>query len=52
MIMKIMFVILALALIAITFEIYSDASLTSSEFSHTAAPAPVTVAVAHALKRG
>jgi hypothetical protein len=47
-----MAVILALALIAIAFEIYSDAALTSAEVSHTAAPDPVTAAVAHALRRG
>jgi hypothetical protein len=50
--MRAIFVILVLALIAITFEIYSDGSLMSSELSHTAVPDPVTVAVAHGLKRG
>jgi hypothetical protein len=45
-------VIFVLALITIAFEIYSDAGLTSADLSHTAAPDPTTVAVAHALKRG
>ena len=49
--MRTMFVILMLALIAITFEIYSDASLTSAE-SHTSAPDPASVAIAHGLKQG
>jgi hypothetical protein len=47
--MKTMFVILVLALIAITFEIYSDASLTSAE-SHTSAPDPASAAIAHGLR--
>ena len=50
--MRTLVVIFALALITIAFEIYSDAALTSAEVSHTAAPDPATVAVAHALKRG
>jgi hypothetical protein len=50
--MKTMTVIFVLALITITFEIYSDASLTSVEVSHTSAPDPVTTVVVHALKRG
>ena len=50
--MKAMFVILVLALVAITFEFYSDASLTSSEFSHTSVPDPASAAIAHGLKRG
>ena len=49
--MKITFVILVLAMIAITFEIYSDASLTSAE-SHTSAPDPASAAIAHGLKHG
>jgi hypothetical protein len=50
--MRTVAVIFALALITIAFEIYSDAALMSAEVSHTAAPDPATVAVAHALKRG
>jgi hypothetical protein len=50
--MKAMFVILVLALIAITFELYSDASLTSAEFSHTSVPDPASAAIAHGLKHG
>jgi hypothetical protein len=50
--MKTMTVIFVLALIAIAFEIYSDAALTSAEVSHTSAPDPVTTAVGHALRRG
>ena len=50
--MRTMAVILALALIAIAFEIYSDAALTSAGVPRTAAPDPVTTAVAHALRRG
>jgi hypothetical protein len=50
--MKTMTVIFVLALIAIAFEIYSDAALTSAEVSHTSAPDPVTSVVAHALRRG
>jgi hypothetical protein len=50
--MKTITVIFVLALITIAFEIHSDAALTSAEVSHTAAPAPVTTAVAHALRRG
>jgi hypothetical protein len=50
--MRTIAVIFALALIAIAFEIYSDAALTSAEVSHTSAPDPATVAIAHALKRG
>ena len=50
--MRTMAVVLALALIAIAFEIYSDTALTSAGVSHTAAPEPVTAAVAHALRRG
>jgi hypothetical protein len=50
--MKTMTVIFVLALITIAFEIYSDAALSTTEVSHTSAPAPVTTVVAHALKRG
>jgi hypothetical protein len=50
--MKAMFVILVLALIAITFELYSDASLTSAEFSHPSVPDPASAAIAHGLKHG
>jgi hypothetical protein len=50
--MKTMFVILVLALIAITFEIYSDVSLTSAEFSHASVPDPASAAIAHGLKHG
>jgi hypothetical protein len=49
--MRTLAVIFVLALITIAFEIYSDAALTSAEVSHTPAPDPATVAVAHALKR-
>jgi hypothetical protein len=45
--MKIMYAILVLAMIAITFEIYSDASLTSAEISHTSVPDPASAAIAH-----
>jgi hypothetical protein len=50
--MRTMFVILVLALIAVTFEIYSDASSTSAEISHTSVPDPASAAVAHGLKHG
>jgi hypothetical protein len=50
--MRTIFVILLLALTAITFEIYSDLSLTSAEFSRNAAPDAAAVAVAHGLKQG
>ena len=50
--MRTLAVIFVLALITIAFEIYSDATLTSAEVSHTAAPDPATAAIAHALKRG
>jgi hypothetical protein len=50
--MRTIFVILLLALTAITFEIYSDISLTSTEFSRTASPDAAAVAVAHGLHRG
>jgi hypothetical protein len=50
--MKAMFIILVLALIAITFELYSDASLTSAEFSHPSVPDPASAAIAHGLKHG
>jgi hypothetical protein len=44
-------VILVLALIAIAFEIYSDAALTSAKVPH-AAPDPATAAIVHGLKHG
>jgi len=47
-----MFVILLLALIAISFEFYSDASLTSGEASHTSVPDPASAAIAHGLRHG
>ena len=50
--MRTLAVIFVLALITIAFEIYSDVALTSAEVSHTAAPDPATVAVAHAVKSG
>ena len=50
--MKTMFVILLLALIAISFEFYSDASLTSGEASHTSVPDPASAAIAHGLRHG
>jgi hypothetical protein len=50
--MKITFVILVLAMIAITFEIYSDASLTSAEISHTSVLDPASAAIAHGLNHG
>jgi hypothetical protein len=51
--MKTLAVIFVLALITITFEIYSDAALTSvAEVSHTSVPDPATAAIVHALKHG
>jgi hypothetical protein len=50
--MRTLAVIFVLALITVAFEIYSDATLTSAEVSHTAAPDPATVAVAHGHKHG
>jgi hypothetical protein len=50
--MKTICVIFVLALIVVTFEIYSDAALTSAEFSHTSAPDPASAAIAHGLKHG
>ena len=50
--MKTVFFVFVLALITIAFEVYSDATLTSAEVSHTATPDPVTAAIAHGLKRG
>jgi hypothetical protein len=49
--MKTLIVIFILASISIAFEVYSDAALTSVEIPH-GAPDPVSVAVAHGLKRG
>jgi hypothetical protein len=48
--MRTVTVIFFLALLAIAGEIYLDALLRSGEVSH-AAPDPVTMAVAHAIKR-
>jgi hypothetical protein len=50
--MKTMFVILVLALMAIAFEIYSDASLTSAEVSPRSVPDPASATIAHGLKHG
>jgi hypothetical protein len=50
--MKTTCVIFVLALIVVTFEIYSDASLTSAEFLHTSAPDPASAAIVHGLKHG
>jgi hypothetical protein len=50
--MKIFFIIFVLALITITFEVYSDAALTSAEILHAAAPDPATVAIAHGINHG
>jgi hypothetical protein len=50
--MKSMFVIMVLALITITFEIYSDVSLTGAEISHPSVPDPASAAIAHGLKHG
>ena len=47
--MRTVVVIFVLAMITIAFEVYSDAGLTS--VSHTARPDPVTLAIAHGLKR-
>jgi hypothetical protein len=44
-------VVFVLALIAIAFEVYSDAALTSTEVPR-AAPDPATMAIAHGLKHG
>ena len=44
-------VIFVLALIAIAFEIYSDAAFTSGMASRTAAPDPASLAVAHGLQQ-
>jgi uncharacterized membrane protein len=43
--------VFVLALIAIAFEVYSDAALTSAEVLH-AAPDPVSVAIGHGSKGG
>jgi hypothetical protein len=47
--MRTLVVVFVLALIAITFEVYSDAALTSTEIPH-AAPDPATMAIARGLK--
>jgi hypothetical protein len=49
--MKTLAVVFALALAAIAFEAYSDASLTSADFSHTKPPDPAAVAIAHGVQR-
>ena len=47
--MRTLVVVFALALIAIAFEVYSDAALTRAEVPH-AAPDPATMAIVHGLK--
>jgi hypothetical protein len=49
--MRTVVIVFILALIAIGFEIYSDAALTSAEISH-GAPDPVSAAIGRGLKRG
>jgi hypothetical protein len=49
--MRTLVVVFVLALISIAFEVYSDAALMSAEIPHRA-PDPVTMAIAHGLKRG
>ena len=49
--MRTLVVVFVLALISIAFEVYSDAALTSAEIPR-GAPDPVTMAIAHGLKRG
>jgi hypothetical protein len=49
--MKTLAVVFALALAAMAFEVYSDVSLTSADFSHTKARDPAAVAIAHGVKR-
>jgi hypothetical protein len=48
---KTLAVVFALALAAIAFEVYSDASLTSADFFHTKTSDPATVAIAHGAQR-
>ena len=48
--MRTVVVIFVLALITIAFEVYSDAAGLTS-VAHTARPDPVTLAIAHGLKR-
>jgi hypothetical protein len=50
--MRTLAVILVHALIAIAFEIYSDAALMRAELFHAATSDPATTAIAHGLKRG
>jgi hypothetical protein len=50
--MRTLVIIFVLASITIAFEVYSDASLTSSDISHTAAPDPAGAAIALGLKHG
>lgn len=47
--MRTLVVVFVLALIAITFEVYSDAALTSTKVPH-AAPDPATTAIVRGLK--
>jgi hypothetical protein len=46
------FLVFVLALIAIAFEVYSDAAFTSAEVSHAAVLDTATWAIVHGLKRG
>jgi hypothetical protein len=50
--MKTLAVVFALALAAIAFEVYSDASLTSADFFHTKTSDPAAVAIAHGYNAG
>jgi hypothetical protein len=49
---KTLAVVFALALAAIAFEVYSDASLTSADFFHTKTSDPAAVAIAHGYNAG
>jgi hypothetical protein len=49
--MRTLSVIFVLALISITFEIYSDTALMKEDLSHVI-PDPASTAIAHGLKRG
>jgi hypothetical protein len=44
-------IVFALALAAIAFEVYSDASMMSSDLSHTQTQDPAAEAVAHGVQR-
>jgi hypothetical protein len=50
--MRTLAIIFVLALMTIAGEIYSDTVLMNGKAAHTAAPDPVTAAVAHGLKHG